>query len=268
MSMTAPHQHLEINGVRLRVEQSGAGEPLVLVHGSWMDRESWALVEDELAQAFHVVSYDRRGHSGSDDGPLPGTRRDDEDDLAALIESLGLGPVHLVGNSYGGSTALGMAVRRPDLVRSVSAHEPPLTALVAADPGVQRAGGEFLAVVQAIAGGDIEAAARRFVETVVGPGGWETAPAQVKDTMIANARTFADEVRDLEGYGLDLGALARLDRPVLLSKGDQSPPFFGRIIDQLADAARSAEVVTIAGAGHVPHSTHPAEWVALVKRLV
>jgi pimeloyl-ACP methyl ester carboxylesterase len=258
---------MEINGVNLRVEQSGAGEPLVLVHGSWNDRHSWALVEDDLAQAFRVLSYDRRGHSGSEDGTVPGTRRDDEDDLAALIESLDLGPAHVVGNSYGGSTALGMAVRRPDLVRSVTAHEPPLTALVADDPAVQQADAAFRAVARTIERGDIEAAAGQFVAAVVGPGAWETVPAQMKDTMITNAGTFAAEVRDAEGYGLDLEALSRLDRPVVLSNGDQSPPFFRRIIDQLARAARSAEVVTFPGAGHVPHATHPEEWVALVKGL-
>ena len=43
---------LEINGVRLAVEESQSGEPLVLVHGSWVSRSAWALVEDGLAQRF------------------------------------------------------------------------------------------------------------------------------------------------------------------------------------------------------------------------
>ena len=267
MSMTAPERHLEINGARLRVEQSGAGEPLVLVHGSWSDRGTWAPVEEDLAQAFHVVSYDRRGHSGSDDAPGPGTRREDEDDLAALIESLGVGPVHVVGHSFGGSIGLGLAVRRPDLVRTVTAHEPPLTAVAPDDPAVRQADEAFAAVARVIEGGDTEAAAHRFAETVVGPGTWESLPEQIRHTMVTNAGTFAAEVRDPEGYGLDAGALARLDCPVVLTKGDRSPRFFGRIIDQLARVVRSADVITIPGAGHVPHATHPAEWLALMKRL-
>ena len=60
-----------VNGVRLLVEQSGNGEPLVLVHGSWDDHETWVLVEEDLARSFRVVSYDRRGHSGSEDGMRP-----------------------------------------------------------------------------------------------------------------------------------------------------------------------------------------------------
>jgi pimeloyl-ACP methyl ester carboxylesterase len=124
---------VEINGVRLLVEEAGSGEPLVLVHGSWDDRQTWAFVENDLAQSFRVVTYDRRGHTGSDDSPKPGSRRDDEDDLAALIEERGLAPAHVVANSFGGSIAFGLVVRRPELVRSVCAHEPPLLALAADD---------------------------------------------------------------------------------------------------------------------------------------
>ena len=89
---------MTVNGVELAVEQSGDGDPLVLVHGSWGDRTGWVFVEEELAKQHHVVSYDRRGHSSSP--PATGTRRDDEDDLAALIEHLGLVPAHIVGNSF------------------------------------------------------------------------------------------------------------------------------------------------------------------------
>jgi pimeloyl-ACP methyl ester carboxylesterase len=50
-----------VNGVRLLVEESGEGDPLVLVHGSWSDRQGWAFVEEDLARSFRVTSYDRRG---------------------------------------------------------------------------------------------------------------------------------------------------------------------------------------------------------------
>ena len=100
-SMTNEHgtTSILVNGVELAVAESGTGEPLVLVHGSWVDRTGWGFVEGELANSYHVVSYDRRGNSTS--SPAPGTRRDDEDDLAALIEDLDLAPAHIVANSFG-----------------------------------------------------------------------------------------------------------------------------------------------------------------------
>jgi pimeloyl-ACP methyl ester carboxylesterase len=256
---------VRVHGVRLLVQEAGSGEPLVLVHGSWGDRRVWAFVEDDLARSFRVVSYDRRGHSDSEDGPGPGSRRDDEDDLAALIERLGLAPAHLAGNSFGASIALGLAARRPELVRSLCGHEPPLIALAADDPAVRALGDGVGAVVALIDRGEEEAAARLFAEQVAGRGAWELTPPDDRVRMIANAGTLADEQRDPGWATIDLDALAALARPVLLTHGDQSPPFFAAIISRLASAVEHAEVRTLTGAGHEPHMTHPAEWVAVVK---
>lgn len=254
------------NGVRLLVEEHGSGDPLVLVHGSWDDRGAWALVEHDLARSFRVMSYDRRGHTGSEDGSEPGTRRDDEDDLAALIEARAGGRAHLVGNSFGTAIALGLAARRPDLVRSLCGHEPPLLALAAEDPMIAQVGERVGAVLSMIDRGEHEAAARLFVEKVaLGPGAWELMPPEDRASMTANAATFVEEQRDPEWAAVDLDALAALTCPVLLTQGDQSPPFFAAIISRLAAAIGQAEVTTLHGAGHLPHVTHPAEWVAVVR---
>jgi pimeloyl-ACP methyl ester carboxylesterase len=157
---------VEVNGVRLLVEESGRGDPLVLVHGSWDDRQVWALIEEDLARRFRVISYDRRGHTGSQDSPEPGTRRDDEDDLADLIGSLDLAPANVVGNSFGASIALGLAVRRPELFRTLCAHEPPLMSLAADDPLVAEVGRAIGPVLELIERGEAEAAARDFVENI------------------------------------------------------------------------------------------------------
>jgi pimeloyl-ACP methyl ester carboxylesterase len=258
----------EINGVGLLVEQSGGGEqPLVLVHGSWDDRRTWAFVEEDLGRGFRVVTYDRRGHSGSADGPGPDSRRDDEDDLAALIETLGLGPASVAGSGFGGVIALGLAARRPELFRTLTLHEPPLVALAADDPVVLRMGEAIGSVAELIGRGEAEAAARQYAENVAfGPGGWEMLPRDRRDTMIENAGTFAGEVADPEGAGIDLGALRSLPMPVLLTQGDQSPPFFAAIVARLAATIGDAEIETIPGAGHVPHQTHPDDYVAIVRR--
>ena len=255
----------EINGVRLLVEESGRGDALVLVHGSWDEHRIWELVEPGLAEQFRVIRYDRRGHTGSEDGAVPGTRRDDEDDLAALIEERCDGPVHVVANSFGGSIALGLAARRPELFRSISAHEPPLMGLAADDPVVQQFNEALLpAVVELVERGEDEAAARTFVEGVLGPGGWELLPEEEQASTTGNAGTFAEETRDPAGYDVDLDGLSRAEFPILLTQGDQSPAFFATIIARLSEAIDGVEVATIMGAGHVPHATHPNEYVDLV----
>jgi pimeloyl-ACP methyl ester carboxylesterase len=259
---------VEVNAVRLEVQDAGHGAPIVLVHGSWDDRHVWALVEDDLAKSFRVVSYDRRGHTDSEDSPEPGTRRDDEDDLAALIEARGLAPANLVGSSFGGSITLGLAARRPELVRSVCAHEPPLLALAADDPVVTEIIQGLGPVVSLIDGGDLEAGARLFVEMAIGPGAWDDMSPEEQGTMLRNARTFPDELRDRDGFTIDLDALAEFPSSVLLTGGDESPPFFGRILTRLVEAMKTARVRTLPGAGHVPHVTHPHVWVAVVREFV
>jgi pimeloyl-ACP methyl ester carboxylesterase len=55
-----------VNGVSLHYELTGAGDPLVLVHGSWGDHHNWDPVVPALAESFQVLTYDRRGHSQSE----------------------------------------------------------------------------------------------------------------------------------------------------------------------------------------------------------
>jgi pimeloyl-ACP methyl ester carboxylesterase len=225
-------------------------------------------VAGELAQSFEVVAYDRRGHGLSRAGGH-GTRRDQEDDLAALIEALGRGPVHVAGTSFGASIALGLAGRRPELVRSVVAHEPPLMSLVAGDPEIEplMAGvaGTVAAVLALIDRGELIAAAELFVEKVaLGPGAWEQLPAPLRATMIESAPAFAAEQSDPWWAVADPRALARTAAPVLVTQGDSSPPWFPAIVAALVDAIDGAELQTYDGAGHAPHISHPGDYVRVV----
>ena len=76
----------EVNGVRLFYELQGTGAvPLVLVHGSWNSHHAWDLVVPRLAEAFRVLTYDRRGHSQSE-RPIGQESVREDADLAALLE--------------------------------------------------------------------------------------------------------------------------------------------------------------------------------------
>jgi pimeloyl-ACP methyl ester carboxylesterase len=257
------------NTVELHYEPAGSGETVVLVHGGWSDRNNWRPVVPGLAELFEVVAVDRRGHGLSAPG-VQATRRDQEDDLAALIESLGSEPVNIVGTSFGGSIAIGLASRRPELVRALIAHEPPLIGLVAGDPEV----GAELQLVQASMGavlarideGDAEGAARQFVEEIaLGPGSWDALPPPLRATMVDSAPTLVLEQEDEQWADIDPAALAAMDHPVVLTQGDQSPAWFRSIVAELSDAIEMAEVHTYRGAGHAPHLTHPSAWLSHVK---
>ncbi|MGW6710232.1 alpha/beta fold hydrolase [Streptomyces sp. NPDC054956] len=265
---------LRTPGPKLYYEVVGEGEPLVLVHGSWNDHTSWQpAIDADFRASFRVLTYDRRGHGRSEAGTGPGTRRQDEDDLAALIEQLGPAPAHVAGNSFGAATALGLAARRPELFRSITAHEPPLLAIVADDTaaleGMAAAGASVEAVLDLLRKGEHEQGARLFVETVaMGPGMWDRLPEQARVTFVHNAPTFLDEQSDPDWAKLDLEGLARCEAPVLLSGGTQSPPWLSVILDHLAAALPRARRQTLEGAGHIPHVTHPREYVEAVTRFI
>ena len=242
-----------MNGAELFGTLCGRGEPLVLVHGGWTDHTTWRGIVPALSESFRVVAYDRRGHSRSqaaDDGP----RALHEDDLVAIIELLGLGPVHLVGSSYGALISLGVGARRPDLVRSIVAHEPPAGPLDAM----------FASFATAIRAGNAADVARRFVEEVLGKGMWERLPGGLRETMVSNAPTFLETLDDPRAGDVDVEALAQHRLPVLLTNGSATPAWLREIVPALADAI-GADRHTYAGAGHMPHGTHPDELVAVVR---
>jgi pimeloyl-ACP methyl ester carboxylesterase len=259
-----------IDGIRIFYELGGTGDvPLVLVHGSWGSHHGWDLVAPGLRQSLRVATYDRRGHSQSERPGAQGSVREDVADLAALIDHLGLAPAWVAGNSFGASIALRLAGERPDLLRGVIAHEPPLLALLAGDPVaapmLEEVSRRIRAVVDRIASGDHAGAAEQFVETVaLGPGAWAQLAPDIQQTFIENAPTFLDEARDPEQLAFDPARIKAFPRPALLTMGDQSPPIFAPVVARLRDAAPGLRVATFAGAGHIPHVTHAGAYIEAV----
>ena len=191
-------------------------------------------------------------------------------DLAALIEQRGIAPAHVVGSSIGGSIALRLAGRRRELFRSICAHEPPSFEVLRADletePLYEDQVTKLGIVEQRLATGDMEGGARLFFETIaLGPGAWEQLPEQSRRTFVTNAPTFLAELRDPEQLRIDLDGLARFPHPTLLTNGDTSKPEFPAVVARLARVMPRAERTTLVGAGHVPHLTHPAEYVRVTR---
>ncbi len=258
---------ITVNGIELYYELSGDGNvPLALVHGSWGDHTNWNPVVAELAKSFRVLTYDRRGHSQSARPQTQGSLREDAMDLAALLDALGLGPAHIIGNSGGAAVALWLAAERPEMLRSLTAHEPPLFGLLANDPkfaAALRAVDERISnVFRLLRSGNFRNAARHFVDNVaLGPGSWDKLPPSRQETFVTNAPTFLDELQDPNISIVDLEALGRFGRPTLLSRGEHSPAFFPAVVATLAKAMPAAEETVFAGAAHVPHASHPVQFV-------
>ncbi len=116
-------RYLEVGGIRTHYLEAGAGPTLLLIHGGGAGADAWGNWRGCIplySKDFHVVAVDMVGF-GRTDKPDPAhfgySQEDRNVHMAAFIEKLGVGAVNLIGNSMGGATTLGVAMRRPDLVR-------------------------------------------------------------------------------------------------------------------------------------------------------
>ena len=101
----------------------------------------------------------------------------------------------------------------------------------------------------------------------MGPGTWDQLPGPFRAVLEANAPTYLDELADPTTGSIDAATLATTTVPVMLTRGTESPPLFGAVIAELVKLVPGARVEVLEGAGHIPHATHPDEWVARLPRV-
>jgi pimeloyl-ACP methyl ester carboxylesterase len=118
-------EYAEVNGINLYYETHGTGRPLILLHGGLMSGEMFGPVLPALAEHHRVIAVDLQGHGRTADIERPIDIRLMADDIAALIDHLGLERPDLVGYSLGGGVAFFTAVKYPQKVGKLvmgSAH--------------------------------------------------------------------------------------------------------------------------------------------------
>lgn len=111
---------IRVNNVELYYEETGSGsEAMLFSHGFLMDHTMYAAQIEAFKDEFRCVAYDHRGHGRSEAITSAYDLDALVDDAIALIESLELAPVHFVGMSTGGFVGLRLALRRPELLKSL-----------------------------------------------------------------------------------------------------------------------------------------------------
>jgi pimeloyl-ACP methyl ester carboxylesterase len=111
--------HVEVNGVNLWHRVSGEGEPVIQIHGAGFGHFNFDPATPELAKHFQVVDYDMRGY-GQSDRPLQDYDMEVwADDVAGLMDALGIGSAHIHGTSMGGMIAIVFAGKYPERTTSV-----------------------------------------------------------------------------------------------------------------------------------------------------
>jgi pimeloyl-ACP methyl ester carboxylesterase len=211
---------------------------------------------------LHVLAADSYGAGKSP--PWPGKRPltlGDEVELLEPVFARAGEPFVLVAHSYGAATALVAAVRRPERIRALALYEPVLFALLEADAraandadGIRAAGAEAVAALERH---DPVGAARCFIDYWMGPGSFDRMPQPRQDPIVASIGSLGAWGNALSTEPTPLEAISRLDVPVLLMTGADSPASSLGVARLLTRALPSAEVVRFEGLGHMGPVTHP-----------
>ena len=261
----------DCGGVELAVDQAGDGPSLILVHGAWSDRGTWDPVFAQLAQHFHTIRYDRRGYGES---PRPGVDpRSQVADLLALIRTLALDEVMLVGNSLGGLISIHAALRATAAIRLVIAHEPPILRLLTASstnyPVAARALRALYAALDAARDGQFAQAAQLYVEGMASyPGAWAYLPEIVRQSFTENASAFLMDSGALDDLDVTTEDFTTLGDRLVVTRGDRTSPFMKLLLDQLYREEPQLRRAVFGTGGHVPHQSSPAEFVTTTVELV
>jgi pimeloyl-ACP methyl ester carboxylesterase len=276
--------NLIVNGVTLKYVEQGNGQAIVFVHGSASDYRTWQSQLDEFGKDFRVIAYSRRYHWPNE--PIPEeadySMMEHVDDLQALIRSLEAAPVHLAGHSYGAFICLLLAMRDPELIRSLVLAEPPaITLFVSNTPkpreiikllitrpktaaAIIKFGVKGVAPATAAAKkGDMEKALRIFGHTVLGPETFlNLTKTRLEQAKVNNIRA------EFTGSGyppLDDERLQQMRIPTLLMKSEKGPAMFGCLIERLEELLPNTEKVEIKDASHIMHEDNPSDYNEAVR---
>lgn len=111
---------IHVNDIDIYYEVTGAGEPLLLIHGHGSSSRDWEMQVPHFAEAYRVITFDVRGcgHSSKPKGPY--SLRLFAKDAAALLQALDAGSAHIAGISMGGMIGFELALGFPELVKSLT----------------------------------------------------------------------------------------------------------------------------------------------------
>jgi pimeloyl-ACP methyl ester carboxylesterase len=268
--LKAAVQSITVNGARLSYVSAGSGrETVIFVHGSLDDYRSWRYQMEPFGERYRAIAYSRRYHYPN---PWDGDGSDysaelHADDLAALIEALADAPVHLVTSSYGGNVGLYMTSQHPELVRSLALGEPPLLPWLAHIPGGKRQWQKFLDEAwlparAAFERDQLEDGARLFLDGVMGRPVFAQLGRRGYQMIMDNAPEMrAETLANRYFPPFTCEDAGKLMQPVLLCKGEISPPLFGMVSDDLAQCLPNARPpVVIPAASHAMHVANPAAY--------
>ena len=250
-----------LNGLQIAYERVGEGPLLVFVHGAADDGRVWQPQLAALSDEFTVLAWDEPGAGRSSDVPPGFGLADYANCLAALIESLALGPAHVAGLSWGGTVAQELYRHRPGLVATLilcdtyagwkgSLSEAEVRARVAAGREMLAApAAQFDPSLPGLFVGEPPSEFASLLEQIA----VAVRPESLRTQLLAMAQ--ADQ-RDL---------LANIAVPTLLIWGERDARSPLSVARQLEQAIPDTKLIVISDCGHVSNLEQPDRFNAAVR---
>jgi 3-oxoadipate enol-lactonase len=247
------------NGAQIYYESTGDGrETIVLAHGLLWSGEMYSAQVAEFSKRYRCITFDFRGQ-GRTPVTADGYGMDAlANDAIALIETLGVGPVHFAGLSMGGFVAMRVAARRPDLVRSLILLE------TSAEPEPREKIGKYKLLGFAGRWFGYGLVASRVMPIMFGRT-YLSDPARSQERGAWRARLIANDrvgiERALAGVIERAGfesELATISAPTLVIVGDEDVATVPAKAERIRDGIAGAKLVVIPRAGHSSTIEEPA----------
>jgi 3-oxoadipate enol-lactonase len=237
------------NDIEVAWFEVGRGEPLILIHGLADDHRAWRRALPGLLLSHRVLMYDLRGHGGTTLGRPDGTLGQLGNDLASLMDAIGVDRAHIAGFSLGGTIAMRMAIDHPERVRGL--------VLVATSSRVGRAAADWYQQrVDMVARNDpqLRATLDRDAADV-----YAESASELSDGLLIRRQSTADP----RGYGNACAAMAALNAAPL---DPELPQISARTLIVASERDRhcppkAAEIIAAGIAGSrleiIPGAGHP-----------
>ncbi|MEC4084920.1 alpha/beta fold hydrolase [Myroides odoratimimus] len=270
-----PLYQIKTSDVNLAIRyKKGQGIPIVFIHGSWDDHNSWLPVAEEINKTASnpIILYDRRGHSASSADKEQGTISIDVQDALSLLDALEIKKAHFIGHSYGANITIELANNHPDRVESIVLYEPPIFGILKGRSEYKDMLSEIQAEMQKsktlLEQGHIEQGTFNFIEKVAfGKGSWYSIFDQrARNTMTASYATWLDQANDPERLNIKPENLNQFNGKITLITGSDSILVYPAVAKTIKQKVNSIELQTIQGAGHGGLISHPKQTADLISK--
>ena len=256
--MSEPLERVPVDGGELELETRGDGEPVLLIHGSHIADSYLPIMTEPGLANYRLIRYHRRGFAGSAPHGEAFSIEQQAADALAVLRHLRVSRAHVVGHSYGGTTALQLALDAPDVTGSLVLLEPALLMVPSAETFSRE---HVFPAVEKYQSGDAAGAVDIFGRGMGGPD-WKAqvaeavpgGPEQAED----DARTFFEiELPALADWQFDAAKAAQIPQPILFVLGSESAPMFQEAKNLIHTWFPQAEDHIVPGANHLLQMQSP-----------